>query len=210
MANQCTDVIKAPAKSPIPSNASPNPHSLSNTLPMLPTPMMKPTLDEWLNPDPEDIIKIGPKHWNPTHHHDDMMENSPGVLNAFNIDVTECQPHFEPVLDTMANVLVDANNLSDMQAWHDHRVISHEDGTFCTDMWDINPFGTINTDGTFFTDAWDKDPTWMAENFQVKLPINNADNEDDIPPLQQQTAHATLNKEEVPNDEMDDFLEDMT
>ena len=117
--------------------------------------------------------------WNPTQHHDDMMEHSPGVLNAFNIEVTECQPHCEPVLDTMANALVDENNLSDMQAWHDHRVISHEDGTFCTDMWDINPFGTINTDGTFFTDAWDKDPTWMAENFQVNALTVQPDTETD-------------------------------
>ena len=124
----------------------------------------KPTLEEWLNADPNDIIEIGPKHWNPTQHHDDMLQNAPEIMNAFNIEATECQPHCEPVLDAMANTFNDAD--SDMQAWHDHSGVFHADGTFCTDAWDINPFGTINTNGTFSTDAWDKDPNWLTEDFQ--------------------------------------------
>ena len=77
------------------------------------TPMMNPILDAWVNTNPEDIITIGPKHWNPIHHGD--------ILNAFNVEITGCQPHCEMVLDTLTNALVDENNLSDMQTWKDHR-----------------------------------------------------------------------------------------
>ena len=67
----------------------------------------------------------------------------------------------------MANALIHEDTTMCMNAWANHEVTLHGDGSFCTNTWDINPFGSINADGTFSTDAWDKEPTWTAEKFQA-------------------------------------------